>query len=167
MTALHQTEVVGWVQYLGPGIRKPIAKAAQELPDSPRSNRRPPILPFFQHLHAVHVVHSISERTEEVRVLPSSACLSLTREAAGDNGVWTIEMKEMHCDWRTDKPRVPAMGRCSFDPPNRFSTKIPRPSHNGSRTTADNPLSPEGDGSDDGRYIGCERSRHGGIYGKC
>jgi hypothetical protein len=60
---------------LGTGIRKPIAKAAQELPDSPRSNRRPPILPFFQHLHAVHVVHSISERTEEVRVLPySSAC---------------------------------------------------------------------------------------------
>jgi hypothetical protein len=75
MTVLHSTGMVGWVRYLGTGIRKPIAKAAQELPDSPRSNRRPPILPFFQHLHAVHVVHLISERTEEVRVLPySSAC---------------------------------------------------------------------------------------------
>ncbi len=45
------------------GIKRPAAKVGEELPDSSRSNRRPPILPEFQHPPPVYAAHHRPLRT--------------------------------------------------------------------------------------------------------
>ncbi|KIM20483.1 hypothetical protein M408DRAFT_12984 [Serendipita vermifera MAFF 305830] len=47
------------------GIKRPISKVGDDLPDTSRSNRRPPLLPEFQHSPAVYAPHHHPIRNSE------------------------------------------------------------------------------------------------------